>query len=152
VRLEVEVAFCEILGRRGRIQLHPSHDWTSVNLGYGILPGTMGSVSWQGNTNENGQAFGLWAATPHSVAGSGLLRVDAGGVIGTTPVTLAPGQVYLPTVLRNVTTSLIKNSDFSRPNLESRIRAKSADRIICNRASCRGQPGRAVGRPGLSRL
>ena len=96
-----------------------------MNLGYGILPGTMGSGSWQGDTNENGQAFGLWAATPHSVAGSGLLRVYAGGAIGTTPITLAPGQVYLPTVLRNFTTSLIRNGDFSRPNLESWIRAQN---------------------------
>jgi len=97
----------------------------NVNLGYGILPGTMGSVSWQGDTNENGQAFGLWAATPNSVAGSGLLRVEVGGAFGTTPITLTPGRIYLPAILRDFTTQPIKNGDFSRPNLESWIRAQN---------------------------
>jgi len=80
-------------------------------------PATLGSVSGLGTTNENGQAFGLWTATLNSVGGSGLLRVDVGGVIGTTPITLTPGHVYLPVVMRDFETALIKNGHFSRPDL-----------------------------------
>jgi hypothetical protein len=85
-------------------------------------PATLGSVSWRGNTNANGQASGLWTATSNSAAGSGLLRVQVGGAFGTTPITLTLGHVYLPVVMSDFETALIKNGDFSRPNLKSWIR------------------------------
>jgi len=105
----------------------------------------MGSVSWQGDTNENGQAFRLWAATPNSVAGSGLLRVEAGGIISTVPITLAPGHMYLPLILRDYMSQLIKNGDFSQPDLADWNRDQNP--LPVSSSTDDGNPAALLGNP-----
>ncbi len=60
-----------------------------------ISPTTLGNPSFQGPTNENGQAFGTWRAG--TVIGSGVLVVGD----NTFTVTVLPRQVFLPLLMRD---------------------------------------------------
>jgi len=77
-------------------------------------PPTLGSVSWLGATNANGQAFGIWTATKDSTAGSGLLQVSGGSAVGTAPIALKSGHLYLPVVMNKLRTELLQNGDFAQ--------------------------------------
>jgi len=60
-----------------------------------LLPATLGTLTWQGSTNANGQAFGTWTAG--TMIGQGMLVVGNANVT----VTLAPWRVFLPVVMRD---------------------------------------------------
>jgi hypothetical protein len=124
---------------------NPLQGWT---LNGGTSPATLGSVSWPGVTNASGQAFGTWTATKDSAAGSGLLQVGVGGAMGTVPITLTPGHLYLSVVMNNVKTDLIQNGYFTQglaawtldPNSKLSISASSDPAVPGNPAALLGSP------------